>query len=157
LYKQGNTPAISHNLGKLALLLSTGCYPESSPAGGKMSDNIAKRTSNKQLNSRGHSGALRRLRDCPTNEVQIHRIGVPSQEAIVPDSSNKLIAQYKEDDLMALEKPRDAMSPDEQKLISDYRALDNLTKLAINLYLVRGDLTLVRAIYDYVFLGVRRR
>ncbi len=51
----------------------------------------------------------------------------------------------------------DELSLDERTLVSRYRELDNVERLAIRCFFNTGDLRLVRAIYDRVFLGLRRR
>jgi hypothetical protein len=71
------------------------------------------------------------------------------------EPSNTMVAEANKQG--TFEAPLDGMALDEQMFISNYRALENVPRLAINLFLFRGDLTLVQAIYDHIFLGVRRR
>ncbi len=49
------------------------------------------------------------------------------------------------------------LSAEEQALVTGYRELDRVPQLAIRCFFNTGDLRLVRAIYEQVFLGLRRR
>jgi len=57
----------------------------------------------------------------------------------------------------ALQNDNDRLSSEEQLLISGYRAMDTLWRLAIRCFLATGDDRLVLAIYFQRFLGLRPR
>jgi hypothetical protein len=51
----------------------------------------------------------------------------------------------------------DGLSLGEQALVSSYRRLDSVPRLATRCFVTTGDLRLVRVIYDHFFLGPGRR
>ncbi len=51
----------------------------------------------------------------------------------------------------------DDLSLGEQALVSNYRTLASVPRLATRHYLLDGDSRLVRILYDRVFLGLRHR
>jgi len=57
----------------------------------------------------------------------------------------------------ALQNEAEHLSPEEQILVSGYRAMDTLWRLAIRCFLATGDDRLVLAIYFQRFLGLRPR
>jgi hypothetical protein len=51
----------------------------------------------------------------------------------------------------------DDLSLGEQALVSNYRTLASVPRLATRRFVTAGDLRLVRVLYDHLFLGLGRR
>ena len=66
-----------------------------------------------------------------------------------------LVSRGTGDCIMAAREGETLLAVDEQTLLSGYRTLDTVKRLATKCYLVNADMRLVEVIYGQVFLGLR--